>query len=282
MKILCITDIHVPYHDVKAIGALRHYANNHLSEGDVLWIGGDGMDVHPLSRFDQDPQKFSFRQELLDYRDYIHNWYTFCLERGASVVISGGNHEARLRKYISSNAAQLGFLADKDGRLSVPGLLGLGVESYLGDRYLPALQIPYYDYQVPYRPHALLTLVHGVHYGVTAAKQNLQSYGTSGVSGHSHRQTMYVASPGGRELWRCKTTDTLLLPPVSVDLQRTLVWAEAGHFCDLGQVDYIKGGAANNADWQAGGLLLDVDSAGSDAIFEPFRWTGEKIVTWKG
>lgn len=255
MKLLVLSDIHVPYEDKKAVSAALEFARKRKVK-DVVLLGDIG-DFHPVSRFDKDPNTSTLKQEI----EALDGFLTRLQSRFNIVAWMDGNHEERLRSYISKNAEQLKWI----DAIKVPGLLRLDERG-----------IPYYTYNEPFQPHPLLVLVHGHRYGKTAAKNNLMEYGLSGASGHSHRQSMWVTNRGGGHIWDIKGHKELLLPRIRVDMETHLTWVEAGHFADVEQIDYVQG-KGDWMNWQQGGLLLDIDDSGSEAIFEPFRIVNGKI-----
>jgi len=61
-SILLISDLHIPYHDVNAITlALEYGAKENVN---TIFINGDLMDFHQLSRFVKDPRKRSVKYEF--------------------------------------------------------------------------------------------------------------------------------------------------------------------------------------------------------------------------
>jgi predicted phosphodiesterase len=61
-NILLISDLHIPYHDVEAVNiAIGYGVNNDVN---TVFINGDLMDFHHLSRFEKDPRKRSVKHEF--------------------------------------------------------------------------------------------------------------------------------------------------------------------------------------------------------------------------
>jgi predicted phosphodiesterase len=61
-NILLISDLHIPYHDVQAVSiAIDYGVKNNVN---TVFINGDLMDFHHLSRFEKDPRKRSVKHEF--------------------------------------------------------------------------------------------------------------------------------------------------------------------------------------------------------------------------
>ena len=57
-RILCISDIHAPYHSKSALTAVIKYAKEY--KPDCILLNGDFFDFHGMSRFLKDPRKKNF------------------------------------------------------------------------------------------------------------------------------------------------------------------------------------------------------------------------------
>jgi predicted phosphodiesterase len=61
-NILVISDLHIPYHDINAVTiAMKYGIDNKVN---TIFINGDLMDFHGLSRFEKDPRKRSVKDEF--------------------------------------------------------------------------------------------------------------------------------------------------------------------------------------------------------------------------
>ena len=68
-SILLISDLHIPYHDVNAITlALEYGAKENVN---TVFINGDLMDFHHLSRFQKDPRKRSVKHEFSVTKEFL-------------------------------------------------------------------------------------------------------------------------------------------------------------------------------------------------------------------
>lgn len=100
-KILLLKDIHFPYHDEEALGIALQYG---IEKGcDTLYLNGDILDCHTLSRWEKDPESRSFSQELETVRSFLQ----MVSPLFKKVYYKEGNHEERYWRYLSSHAPEL-------------------------------------------------------------------------------------------------------------------------------------------------------------------------------
>ena len=102
-RVLVLSDIHVPFHDTKAIKkAVSFGVENGATD---IYLNGDLLDFYSLSNFAKDPRERNLSDELetakklIDYlRDTINPvkiWYKV------------GNHEDRFERYLKTKAPEL-------------------------------------------------------------------------------------------------------------------------------------------------------------------------------
>lgn len=100
-KVLVLSDLHVPYHDEQAIEcALRKGVDEKC---DAVYLNGDGIDFHQLSRWVKDPRSRRPREEvdtLLDVLDEVAALFP-------TRYYKAGNHEERWETYLYQRAADL-------------------------------------------------------------------------------------------------------------------------------------------------------------------------------
>jgi len=102
-RVLCLYDVHVPYHDVKAL----HCA---INEGvrrkcDTIFLGGDIVDAYEISRFEKSKYKRSWKEEIqLTKQFFSFLRYKFPKAR---IYYLFGNHCLRYQAYIKKNASAL-------------------------------------------------------------------------------------------------------------------------------------------------------------------------------
>ena len=100
-KILLLKDIHFPYHDEEALSLALSYG---IEKGcDTLYLNGDILDCHTLSRWEKDPESRSFSQELETVRSFLQ----MVSPLFKKVYYKEGNHEERYWRYLSSHAPEL-------------------------------------------------------------------------------------------------------------------------------------------------------------------------------
>ena len=98
---LILSDIHLPYHDEKALKtALNYGIDNGFNN---LLINGDLIDFYQLSRFEKDPRKRSLKQELDATRQLIEIFVSLF----DTVVYKLGNHDERYEKWMFVKAPEL-------------------------------------------------------------------------------------------------------------------------------------------------------------------------------
>ena len=102
-KMLIISDIHCPYHDIEALTECYKYAKKqHI---DSILLNGDTFDFYRLSKFMQDPMKVNLKEELeigQKFLDSLQNTFKRC-----KIYFKVGNHEARLESYLKQKAPEL-------------------------------------------------------------------------------------------------------------------------------------------------------------------------------
>lgn len=101
-RVALFSDIHIPYHSIEALTAAIEYTKN--EKPDALVLNGDALDFHGLSRFQKDPRKKNFAQELDVWRQMFE---VFDRELGCKIYYKIGNHEARYEHYLWMKAGEL-------------------------------------------------------------------------------------------------------------------------------------------------------------------------------
>lgn len=95
-RIGILSDIHIPYHDLKALGlAIRKLKEYKI---DTLILDGDIIDCYHLSKFIKDPNKrkhFEEVQMLLIFLDDLIEIFP-----GVEIIYKTGNHEQRYENFI--------------------------------------------------------------------------------------------------------------------------------------------------------------------------------------
>lgn len=102
-RVLIISDLHIPYHEPKALtAALNHGLENGAN---CVLINGDLIDFHKISRFQADPRKRDVVEEFKATRQFLE--YLRELFPKAEIVWSEGNHDARYPNFLAAHALPL-------------------------------------------------------------------------------------------------------------------------------------------------------------------------------
>lgn len=106
---LSLGDLHVPYYDPACLDVILEYAET--LKPTIITLMGDMLDFYRISNFNKNPLRSKriadeikqLRTILYDIRNRFPN---------ARIIYYEGNHEARLERYICSNANELVELVD--------------------------------------------------------------------------------------------------------------------------------------------------------------------------
>jgi len=206
-KTVIANDFHGDFRDRKTCNLLFNFIKR--EKPDRIILNGDLVDFYSISRFAKDPG----RKELL--QDELNDCFNFLSEfreiTNAEIVLIEGNHEARLIKYLRSNAPALATL----DALAIESLLGLD------------------ELDIRYEPKGMwlgdLWVYHGslvrTDSGLSA-RAELMKNGCSGLSGHTHRDSKVPSRKRGGQL----------------------CWWENYCMCDLNP-DYVDGIANWSQGW---------------------------------
>ena len=171
-KVLFLSDVHIPFHDRAAIEAavaagVKHGCN-------LVYLNGDALDFHGVSRYDHDGCAVTYQQEIGYGKEF------FAYLRGkfkkARIVYKEGNHEERLERYVLARAPAL-FGLEGVNLASLLGLAGCGVE-HVGEQRVVRL--------------GKLSAIHGHEYGggtnapVNGARWLLLRTRKHAIMGHLH------------------------------------------------------------------------------------------------
>lgn len=106
-RVLVLSDIHIPFHDVNAIEAAVDWARRERGVTDVL-INGDLCDFYQLSSFTRDPKERPIVEELTMAAELLGE--VARAFKGATVHVKMGNHEQRFTRYVQTKAPDLSGL----------------------------------------------------------------------------------------------------------------------------------------------------------------------------
>lgn len=103
-KVLLISDIHIPYHDVEAIKSTLQFAKHETV--DCIYINGDLLDFYQLSFHEKDRRKRpSMSDELEMCRTFLKGLRAAFPK--AIIYFKPANHEHRLERYLVVKAPEL-------------------------------------------------------------------------------------------------------------------------------------------------------------------------------
>lgn len=176
-RILILSDIHFPYHNVEALTAALRYGEE--KKVNAVILNGDTLDCYQLSRFSKDPRKRSFASELEDCRNFLEMLKnTF----NCPIYFKLGNHEERYEAFLRTKAPEL--LDVSDYKLDVLLRFGqYGVTLIDKKRIIKA---------------GKLSILHGHEFGqqvfspVNPARGYYMKAKKSMVAGHNHQTSEHV------------------------------------------------------------------------------------------
>lgn len=101
--IALFSDIHVPFHNLKALECA--IAEAVRCGATIVMLNGDTMDCHELSRYERDPRERCFRDEIplaVQLLAYLRSKF-----KKARILWKDGNHDERLYLYLRRHAPAL-------------------------------------------------------------------------------------------------------------------------------------------------------------------------------
>ena len=102
-NILLISDLHMPYHDNKAIMAALNEGKK--SKINTIFINGDLLDFHQLSKFEKDPEKRDTVSEFECVITFLKGLRKMFPK--VAIYFREGNHDERYRHYLLKHVPQL-------------------------------------------------------------------------------------------------------------------------------------------------------------------------------
>lgn len=101
-RLLVLSDIHIPYHNIEALTCAFDFAKQ--EKPDAILLNGDTLDFFSLSRFVKDPKARSFAHELKTFKEFMDIIKkTF----NAKIYFKIGNHEERYFHFIWMKAHEI-------------------------------------------------------------------------------------------------------------------------------------------------------------------------------
>lgn len=102
-RLLVMSDVHLPYHDVPAIIAAVDKGRE--MDCDAVLLNGDTLDFYALSRFIKDPKARSFAHELQVFQEFMAALSDAMPH--AKIYMKLGNHDERYQHYLWTKAGEL-------------------------------------------------------------------------------------------------------------------------------------------------------------------------------
>lgn len=241
-------DSHFPYQDDATLSIVGQIAE--ILQPTYLIHKGDLLDCYDLSRFDQDPYRIhSLQDEINLGRSHLVQMRMRCLK--SEFFLLEGNHEERLKRAIWNMKGQqkaLAYLTQFRQAMTWPSLLGLA-----------DLNITFVPYDSKQARHKILPKWITKHgnavrkFSGYTAKAELEKYGRSGSSGHTHRLGMHMRS----------------------DHNGAHAWLETGCTCILNP-EYMP-----DPDWQNGCVVMTFEPATGAFQAEPI-FIANGLAVWRG
>ena len=171
-----LSDVHFPIHE-PATWKLTLRLLKKINPG-IIFLGGDILDGHAVSRYDKDP---AYQYSLQDELDVTTENLRLLRQSfpSATIYFKEGNHEQRLKKFLHSRAAELSCLR------------GLLLENLLG---LNDLDIQWIPNEEKFKIGELWHM-HGneVTVGSVYPARNMYlKLGVNVIFGHYHRKSEYL------------------------------------------------------------------------------------------
>lgn len=170
---LVLCDIHVPFHDKRAVEAAVQWGKE--QDCNRVILDGDAFDFHKVSRYPHDGSAITYQQEIELGRQFLK--YLRGQFPGVPIVFKDGNHEERLEKYILSRAEAL-FGIEECTLASLLRFTAFGVDHVRDQRVIQL---------------GKLRIIHGHEYGggvsapVNAARWLMNKAKKASLMGHLHQ-----------------------------------------------------------------------------------------------
>jgi len=102
-NILLISDLHIPYHNISAVTIALDYGKK--EKVNTIFINGDLLDCHTISKFESDPKKRSIKQEFDATREFLTQLRKAFPK--ALIYWLKGNHCIRWEKFLYSKVREI-------------------------------------------------------------------------------------------------------------------------------------------------------------------------------
>lgn len=175
-KVLILSDIHIPYHDLSALTAAIDYGVK--NSANTILLNGDLVDMFWQSKYQKDPRKRSTKEEFEAAREFLKTLRNIFPE--ARIIFKEGNHDERWEKWLYVKAPEL----FDDSEFTMESRLKLG-----------ELRIEIVKDKLPIKI-GKLTVLHGHELqgsgGVNPARATFLKTMASVLIGHCHRTSTHT------------------------------------------------------------------------------------------
>jgi predicted phosphodiesterase len=194
-RILVLSDLHIPYHDIQALTTALNYGKK--QDANTIFINGDLIDFYQISRFTNLERKRSVSDELEITREFLSILRkTF---PKAKIYFLKGNHDNRLEYYLATKAPEL--LDVEEFRLKeLLQLDKFGVEIFDETTLIKAGKLAI--------THGHL-LLRGVFSPVNPARGSFLKAKASVLIGHSHKVSTHTETTINGKTIACYSTGSL-------------------------------------------------------------------------
>jgi UDP-2,3-diacylglucosamine pyrophosphatase LpxH len=103
-----LSDIHFPFQDRPSWGLTLEVMKD--LKPNLVFLGGDILDCYAVSKYDREPSRKLTLQQDLNYAYEELSKIRKAVGKEAEIVFLEGNHEQRLKKFLSSKAEELSVL----------------------------------------------------------------------------------------------------------------------------------------------------------------------------
>jgi len=102
-NILLISDLHIPYHNIPAVTIALDYGKK--EKVNTIFINGDLLDCHTISKFESNPKKRSIKQEFDATKEFLVQLRKAFPK--AEIYWLKGNHCIRWEKFLHSKVREI-------------------------------------------------------------------------------------------------------------------------------------------------------------------------------
>lgn len=102
-NILLISDLHIPYHNIEAVTIALDYGKK--EKVNTIFINGDLLDMHMVSKFESDPKKRNIKQEFDATKEFLTQLRKAFPK--AQIYWLKGNHCIRWEKFLYSKVREI-------------------------------------------------------------------------------------------------------------------------------------------------------------------------------